>query len=131
VILDTQFAIKPFQENIMEATQTLNRLHEAIAWGAIFLWWGITELLELPNGMDALGIGLILLTLMAVRSGKGLSTNGLTIMLGVLSVAWGILDLMSSLLRLPFKLPTFPTLLVVLGVTLIALALVRGRRTTP
>jgi hypothetical protein len=111
-------------------TQTLNRLHETIAWGVILLWWGITELLNLPNGMDALGIGLILLTLTAARSGKGLRTSGLTIAVGVLALAWGLLDLMDSLLRLPFELPTFAILLIVLGVTLIALALLRGRTTT-
>jgi hypothetical protein len=37
---------------------------------------------------------------------------------------------MSSLLRLPFEVPTFAVLLIVLGVTLIALALLRGRGTT-
>jgi hypothetical protein len=114
----------------MEATRSLNRLHETIVWGAIFLWWGITELLSLPNGMDALGIGLILLTLTAARAAKGLRTNGLTITLGIVSLAWGLLDLMSSLLRLPFEVPTFAVLLIVLGVTLIALALLRGRGTT-
>jgi hypothetical protein len=111
----------------MEATQTLNRLHETIVWGAIFLWWGITELFNLPNGMDALGIGIILLTLTAARAARGLRTNGLTITVGVLSLVWGLLDLMSSVLRLPFDVPTFAILLVVLGATLITLALLRGR----
>jgi hypothetical protein len=109
--------------------EKLNRIHETIAWGAIFLWWGITELFKFPNGMDALGIGLILLGLMAVRSLNSLPVNGLTITLGILSLAWGVLDLMSSALHVPFKVPVFAVLLIVLGLTLLALVLLKVRKT--
>jgi hypothetical protein len=35
----------------MNNPQTLNRNFEAIAWGALFIWWGITELVNfLPDG---------------------------------------------------------------------------------
>ena len=33
----------------MENTRTLNRNLETIAWGAFFIWWGITELFQLPT----------------------------------------------------------------------------------
>ena len=48
----------------MENTRTLNRNLEMVAWGAFFIWWGITELFNfLPHGTGAIGIGLILLGL--------------------------------------------------------------------
>ncbi len=113
----------------MDNLQTVNRIHETLAWGAIFLWWGITELFNLPNGMDALGIGVILLGLTAVRSLNGLPTNGLTITLGILAFAWGMLDLMGSVLHVPFNVPVFAILLIVLGMTLLAPVLLRARKT--
>ncbi len=112
----------------MENIEKLNHVHETIAWGAIFLWWGITELFRLPNGMDALGIGVILLGLMAIRSLNGLTTNRFTILLGIIALAWGIFDLANAFMLLPFKLPTFALLLIVLGATLIAFALSRVRQ---
>ena len=52
----------------MENTRTLNRNLETIAWGALFIWWGITELFQfLPHGTGAIGIGLILLGLNVAR----------------------------------------------------------------
>ena len=38
----------------MNNTQTMSRNYEAIAWGALFIWWGITELFtSLPDDLDA------------------------------------------------------------------------------
>lgn len=112
----------------MNDIEKLNRVHETIAWGAIFLWWGITELFRLPNGMDALGIGMILLGLMTIRSLSGLHTNRFTILLGIISLAWGIFDLANAFKLLPFKLPTFALLLIVFGATLLMFALARVRQ---
>ena len=100
----------------MENTQTLNRNLEAIAWGAFFIWWGITELFNfLPHGTGAIGIGLIWLALNAARALKGVSISGFTVTLGVLALVLGGLELASSVLHLSFELPIFAILLVVLG----------------
>ena len=38
----------------MNNTQILNRNFEAIAWGGLLIWWGITELIpSLPDGTGA------------------------------------------------------------------------------
>src|SRR5574341_564051 len=79
--------------------------------------------------MDALGIGLILLGLIAVRSLNSLPVNGLTITLGILAFAWGVLDLMGSVLRVPFEVPVFAVLLVVRGVPRLSLVLLGARKT--
>ncbi len=90
---------------------------DAIAWGAFFILWGITELVPaLPHGTGALGIGLILLGMNAARHLSGIPTSRFTITVGILAVVWGGLDLAGVLLSLPFEIPVFAILLVVLGV---------------
>jgi hypothetical protein len=107
----------------MENSNTLNRNFEAITWGAIFIWWGITELVVgLPHGVGAIGIGLILLGLNLARSLNGIPTSGFSTTVGILALVLGVLELASSIMRLPFELPIFSILLIVLGV----IALVRG-----
>jgi hypothetical protein len=114
----------------MDNTRILNRNFETIAWAAIFIWWGITELLKsLPNGIDAMGFGLIFLGLNFARSLRGIPTNGFSIALGILALVWGGLDLTRSVLHLPFELPTFAILLIVLGMILLADVLLRARKT--
>jgi len=42
----------------MDNVQKLNQRFEALAWGALFIWWGIAELFQsLPDGIGAVGIG--------------------------------------------------------------------------
>lgn len=100
----------------MENTQTLNRNFEAITWGALFIWWGTTELLQfLPDGASAIGVGLILLGLNVARSLNGIPTRSFTTTLGILALVWGGLELVNSALSLPFELPAFAILLIALG----------------
>jgi hypothetical protein len=112
----------------MENTRTLNRNLETVAWGAFFIWWGITELFNfLPHGTGAIGIGLIWLGLNAARLLKGIPTSGFTTTLGILVLVLGGLELAGSVLRLPFELPVFAILLIVLGVILFARELTADR----
>jgi len=105
----------------MGNTQTSNRSLDTLAWGAFFTWWGITELFSsLPDGVGAIGVGLILLGLNLVRSMKGMPTSGFTTVLGILALVWGGLELAGVIFSLPFELPVFAILLIVLGVSLIA-----------
>ena len=56
----------------MENTRKFNPDLGAIAWGALFILWGLTELFpSLPEGTGALGIGAILLGLNLARYIKG------------------------------------------------------------
>jgi hypothetical protein len=112
----------------MENTRTLNRNLETMAWGALFIWWGITELFQfLPHGTGAIGIGLIFLGLNLARSLNGLPTSGFSTTLGILALVLGGLELASSVLRLPFELPVFAILLIVLGVIVLARELLRSK----
>jgi len=104
----------------MENTRTSNFDLEAIAWGAIFILWGTTELLpSLPEGTGAVGFGLILLGLNLARLWKGQPISGFTTTLGILALLLGGLELARPLLHLSFELPVFAILLIVLGVIML------------
>jgi hypothetical protein len=112
----------------MENTRTSNRNLETIAWGALFIWWGMTELFSfLPHGAGAIGIGLIFLGLNVARSLNGIPTSGFSTTLGILALVLGGLELASSVMRLPFELPVFAILLIVLGVIVLARELLQSR----
>lgn len=112
----------------MENKQILDRRLESIGWGAFFVWWGVTELFpSLPQGIGAIGIGLILLGLNAVRSRNGIPTSGFTTTLGILAFVLGGLQLIQLALDLPFELPIFGILLIVLGMIILGRELV-GKR---
>ena len=101
----------------MNNQQTLDRDYEAIAWGALLIWWGITELIQfLPDGTGAIGIGLILLGVNAARSHNDIPISRFSITLGILALVWGGLELAGAILSLPFEIPVFAILLIVLGV---------------
>jgi hypothetical protein len=115
----------------MDDARVLNRVMEALTWGGLFIWWGISVLPGfLPNGLDAAGTGIILLGLNVARSLRGIPTNGFSITLGILCLVWGALDMTRSVFHAPYKLPVFAILLIVLGVILLASALLRARRAT-
>jgi hypothetical protein len=104
----------------MNTTQTLNRKFEAMAWSALFIWWGITELVKhLPDGAGMIGIGLILIGLNAARSVNGIPTSGFSTTIGILALVCGGLELARAILSLPFQFPTFSILLIVLGVIML------------
>jgi hypothetical protein len=104
----------------METTRKSTFNLEAIAWGAFFILWGITELFtSLPEGIGAIGIGLILLGLNAARSWTGRPTSGFTTTFGILALLLGGLELARPLLRLSFELPIFAILLFTLGAILL------------
>jgi hypothetical protein len=112
----------------MNNTQIMNRNFEAIAWGALFIWWGITEwVTSLPDGVGAIGIGLILIGMNIARLISGLPASRFSATLGILALVWGGLELAGALLSLPFEIPVFAILLIVLGVIVLAPELASSR----
>jgi hypothetical protein len=110
-------------ENKMENTRKLYIDFEAIAWGALFILWGLTEMFKfLPDGTGAVGIGVILVGLNLARSWTGQPTSGFTTTFGVLALLLGGLELVRPYLHISFELPVFAILLLAMG----AIVLVRG-----
>ncbi len=105
----------------MNTTKSINRNFEVIAWGALFIWWGITVMVpSFPNGTTALGTGLILIGVNIARKLAGIPVNGFSTTIGVLALVWGGLELVGVLVSLPFELPIFAILLIVLGLIILA-----------
>ena len=105
----------------MENTKNINSTLETVAWGAALILWGITGLFDfLPEGIGALGIGVILVGLNLARSWRGQPTSGFTTTLGVLALLLGAMQLARPFLHLSFELPVFAILLLALGVILLA-----------
>ena len=110
----------------MENTRQSNFDFGTIAWGAIFILWGITEMFKsLPDGTGAIGIGVILVGLNLAQSWKGQPTSAFTVTLGILALLLGALQLARPFLHLSFDLPIFAILLLMLGIILLGSALVK------
>jgi hypothetical protein len=104
----------------MNNTKILSRNFEAIAWGALFIWWGITELVTfLPHGTGVMGIGLILIGVNIARWLSGIPISGFSTTVGILALVWGGLELVGALVSLPFEMPIFAILLIVLGLIIL------------
>jgi hypothetical protein len=116
----------------MDSIQVGKRNFDGLAWGAFFVWWGVTELFpSLPSGTWAVGFGLILIGLTAARSLNGLPTNGFMTAIGIIALVWGGLDMAGILLNLPFELPVFAIVLLALGVIVLAQNLSRSFSVRP
>jgi len=108
----------------MENTRKYTFDLDAIAWGVFFLFWAFTALFQsLPDGIGAIGIGLIMIGLNVARSLTGHPTSTFTIIFGLLALLLGGLELSRQLLHLSFELPTFAILLFALGLITIMRAL--------
>jgi hypothetical protein len=112
----------------MNNTKSINRNYEGIAWGALFIWWGISVMVpSLPNGTTALGTGLILIGVNLVRKLSGVPISGFSINIGILALIWGVLELVGALVSLPFELPIFSILLIALGLIVLSPELKRNQ----
>ncbi len=101
----------------MNTTKNLTRNFDAIGWGALFIWWGISVLVtSLPAGTVAIGTGVILIGVNVARKLSGVPISRFSTTVGILALVWGVLELVGVLLSLPFELPMFAILLIVLGV---------------
>ena len=102
----------------MDSKQNLDHEFETIAWGLLFILWGITILVDfLPIGVGLVGTGFILLGLNAARRLKGIPGKSGTTVLGILALVAGALFL------LPFELSFWTVcaiLLIVFGVLILA-----------
>jgi hypothetical protein len=78
---------------------------------------------SLPDGIGAIGIGLIMIGLNVARSWAGQPTSGFTTTFGILALLLGGLELAQPFLHLSFELPTFAILLLGLGVIVLVRAL--------
>jgi hypothetical protein len=77
----------------MDATNLTNHRIAAIGWSLLFIWWGISILIDpITIGLSAVGTGLIMLGVNAARMHAGQPTNRSTTAVGIIALIWGGLD---------------------------------------
>ena len=74
----------------------LNKQLETTAWGLFLVMLGVTLFFKdlLPDGLTSIGVGLIMLGLIAARYFNKIRMSGFTTVLGVLSVIGGVVQLL-------------------------------------
>jgi hypothetical protein len=112
----------------MDSMKNLKRNLKRVGWGLLAIVWGATILFDfVPFGAGLIGTGLILLGVNMVRSINHLHTKNDNTVLGILTLAWGGLELARPLLRQLFPSADldwviFAVLLIGLGLVLLARA---------
>ncbi len=102
----------------MGKKSTYNHNLSVFGWGALLIWWGISVMIDpITLAMAAIGTGLIMLGLNAIRFFKGIPTVYTTTILGVIALTWGALDQARIALGYPAG-ASFALLLVVTGLVI-------------
>jgi hypothetical protein len=105
-------------EDEMNAKEVLNHNLSILGWGALFVWWGIAVMINpITLGMTAMGTGLIMLVINAVRALKGIEPVASTTDIGITILAWGVLDQARLMSGLPGGV-SFALVLVVIGLNI-------------
>jgi hypothetical protein len=113
----------------MDNRKNLKRNLKRVYWGLLAILWGATILFDfIPFGAGLIGTGLILLGVNVARAINHLHTKNENTILGILAIAWGVLELARPLLRQWFPSydldwAIFAILLIGLGVVLLVHAL--------
>jgi hypothetical protein len=108
----------------MENKDTLNHNLATIGNGALLIWWGIAIIFDpITIGMCAIGTGLIMLGINAARWWNGIATKSSTTVIGVIALAWGVLDTVLN----PGAGVSFAMILIIIGFVTIASPLVHIR----
>ncbi len=99
----------------MGAKKEFNHRIASFGWGLLLLWWGFVILIDpLTMGIGAIGTGLILLGLNAVRVWKRIPTVASTTTVGIITLTWGVLDQVRVFLHLSPGV-SFALLVMILG----------------
>jgi hypothetical protein len=102
----------------MNPKKELNHNLVVFGWGALFIWWGVAFMIDpITLGMGAMGTGLILLGINAIRVMKSIEPVGSTTNLGISFLAWGVLDEVRLRMGLPIEL-SFALALFVIGLNI-------------
>ena len=119
----------------MNNTKTLKHNLKRVGWGLLAILWGGTILFDfMPLGAGLIGTGLILLGMNIVRSLNHLHTKDNNTVLGILTLAWGSLELARPWLRGLFPYADldwviFAILLIGWGIVLLTRVLLLSRNT--
>lgn len=99
----------------MEDQKRFNHRLATMAWGALLIWWGVVIAVgPFTLAIGAIGTGLILLGVNAIRALKGIPIRNSNNWVGGIAIAWGALDQVRHMLALSPWL-SLALLLIVVG----------------
>ncbi len=103
----------------MNKNGTNNKLLNGVAWGAFFVILGIGWLASIAYTIDvaaylAVGVGVILVAINLARLGMGTNISKFSLFIGLLAFALGGAGIIG------YSLPLIPTLIVLIGLFIIA-----------
>jgi hypothetical protein len=116
----------------MKDSERKSGLHDALGWGALFIWAGIASFVrDLPTEAGVFGVGAILLVLNLARRLSGIPANRFSLILGSIAAACGatVFVLHQWFGMPPAELPFFPTLFLGIGAVIVAYTIASWRRT--
>lgn len=109
-----------------EDRRALIKKLDAAGWGIFFIWIGIAFLADVGWGVGLLGIGIIMLGTQIGRMHFKLPVEGFGLVMGLLFVVAGVWELLKiNLGQEPIPDGLMPVLSIVVGVALVAAALLR------
>ncbi len=77
----------------MDEKKRFNHTLATIAWGMLLIWWGVVIVVDpFTIAIGAIGTGLILLGVNAIRSLKGIPIKNSNNSVGIIAIVWGVLD---------------------------------------
>jgi hypothetical protein len=114
----------------MDNIQKLDLQYRTVAWGLLFVWWGLRWWLfiSLPNGSGLVGTGLILLGLNLARAISNMPSKGSTTLMGISALILGVLMIALGIYQIPLQIPIIETALILSGLALIGNQLLGARK---
>ncbi len=77
----------------MDDKKRFNHILATMAWGTLLIWWGVVIAVDpFTIAIGAIGTGLILLGVNAIRTLKSISIKNSNNTVGIMAIAWGVLD---------------------------------------
>ncbi len=77
----------------MDEKKRFNHTLATMAWGVLLIWWGVVIAVDpFTIAIGAIGTGLILLGVNAIRSLNGIPIKNSNYTVGAMAIAWGVLD---------------------------------------
>ena len=81
--------------------KAFNHRLATMAWGGLLIWWGVVIAVDpFTIAIGAIGTGLILLGVNAIRTWRGIPIKNDNNVLGAIAIVWGVLDQARHLLGL-------------------------------
>ncbi len=85
----------------MDDKKRFNHSLATMAWGTLLIWWGVVIAVDsFTIAIGAIGTGLILLGVNAIRSFNHIPIKNSNNTVGIMAIAWGVLDQTRYLLGL-------------------------------